>query len=218
MGAAAAAGFYVAMAGCGGDDTTAVATDGGSDATVDRFTGDAPQPTDATADRGLEQTGQACRAPSDCYGSFEAGAIKGAIVCIDKVTNGYCTHECLQDSDCCAAPGECRTGLKQVCSSFENAPAKYCFLSCESADIASAADAGVDAGVSDQDYCRLYASAEFGCRNSGGGGGANRRVCLPTGTAGDGGPGDGGRDADAADAPTDSSGDADAPSDAPADG
>jgi hypothetical protein len=84
---------------------------------------------------------------------------------------------------------------------------KYCFLSCEPADIAAAVDAGAtdagDAGISGDNYCTANASSEFGCRSTGGGS-QNKKACLPIGA-----PTDGGMDAsDASDA-------ADAPSDAP---
>jgi hypothetical protein len=147
--------------------------------------------------RGVEQAGQACTAATQCYpdkaaqDAGEAGAqldIKGAITCLDRVPNGYCTHECTQDSDCCAVPGECRTGIKQVCSPFTNdSTTKYCFLSCESADIQAGIAANVDAGGwdggdadggADNAYCYWYASVYATCRSSGGGK-ENRQVCIP---------------------------------------
>src|SRR5207247_2447366 len=137
---------------------------------------------------------------ADCYGGFDAQSLKGEVRCIDRVSNGYCTHLCTTDADCCAVSGECRTGLKQVCAPLESTGNKYCFLSCENKDIASATEAGAsDAGSDGTEYCHKNTSTEFGCRSTGGGG-ENRKVCLPTG----GGPGDGGADADAAsDASTD---------------
>lgn len=187
---------YVAFVGCGDEETpSSQTTDAGQESsTVDTY----KPPVDAALDsRSPEYTGSACKAPADCYGDIDAAALHGgAAVCIEKVTNGYCTHECQTDDDCCAVPGECRTGLKQVCASFENTDKKYCFLSCEEADIASATDAGAsDAGVLDggfdgNQYCVKNTSAEFGCRSTGGGSN-NRKACLPTGI-GDGGAGDGG--------------------------
>lgn len=60
--------------------------------------------------------------------------------------NGYCTHEYKDDSDCCAVTGECRTGIKQVCSPFTNTSTpKYCFLSCEEEDIRARIAANADA-------------------------------------------------------------------------
>ena len=136
--------------------------------------------------RGVEPAGQTCTAPSQCYGGVDggsdAGAIRGEITCLTKVTDGYCTHVCAQDSDCCAAPGECLSGVKEVCSPLENQGAQYCFLSCEDDDIrralAANADAGVDAGAGGDDYCRTFAGAATTCRSSGGGS-KNRKVCLP---------------------------------------
>src|SRR5690242_4439974 len=79
-----------------------------------------------------EQVGQPCATPSDCYpGLQEAGSLRGAVQCITKVPGGYCSHLCAQDSDCCAVPGECRSGFPEVCAPFENTSTMYCFLSCE---------------------------------------------------------------------------------------
>jgi hypothetical protein len=121
-------------------------------------------------------------------GGADGGALQGTVTCLTKVTNGYCTHTCTQDSECCAVPGECKTGVKQVCSPLENQPTQYCFLSCEDEDIAKAiaaqADAGyydggaVDAGNRADAYCQSYAGAETSCRSSGGGS-KNRKVCMP---------------------------------------
>lgn len=200
---AVALGTYVSMAGCGDDEVENMPLgDAGGDAALaaDTTSSDVQQQPDTNvtdtsvsdvtdAKRGSEQTGQACKVPNDCYTGFDAQALKGTAACIDTVTNGYCTHECTQDSDCCAVPGECRTGLKQVCAPFTNSTVKYCFLSCEPEDIANAADggdAGVDAGSSGSDYCSSQASTDFGCRASGGG--APRKVCLPKAAPGDGGP------------------------------
>lgn len=145
-------------------------------------------PADA-GPRGVEQAGQACTVAAQCYTSLDGGAVKGTVSCLTKVTNGYCTHTCNDDSDCCATPGECRTGIKQVCSPFTNdSTTKYCFLSCEDVDISTAiaasADAGywdgglIDGGSRDDEYCKSYASIYATCRSSGGGN-KNRKVCIP---------------------------------------
>lgn len=152
--------------------------------------------------RGIEQAGQACTSAAQCYpdkaaqDAGEAGAqldIKGTIYCETKIPNGYCTHECTADTDCCAVPGECRTAIKQVCSPFTNTDnPKYCFLSCEDEDINAAINANVDAGGWDggaaildgaptdlaNGYCYHYASIYATCRSSGGGS-QNRKVCIP---------------------------------------
>jgi hypothetical protein len=201
---------YVAVAGCGDDESTTPENDAGIDAFVpdtsapDTFVPDTAPPLDA---RSPEYTGSACTLATECYSDLDAATLKGLPACIDKVTNGYCTHTCEVDEDCCAVPGECRTGLKQTCASFTNSNVKYCFLSCEPADIAAAVDAGAtdagDGGVSGDGYCASNASSEFGCRSTGGGAG-NKKACLPVGA-----PNDGGLDAsDASDA-------SDAPADAP---
>ena len=157
---------------CGGSDGSSVTTAGAQD----------------SGPRGIEPAGQTCSAPSQCYpgvqvdGGADGGGILGAVTCLTKVTNGYCTHTCLADTDCCAAPGECLTGVKEVCSPLENQGAQYCFLGCEEDDIrratAANADAGVDAGASADAYCRAFAGASTTCRSSGGGN-KNRKVCLP---------------------------------------
>jgi hypothetical protein len=151
-----------------------------------------PAPPDA-GPRGVEPAGQACTAPSECYTQFDGGAeeagLQGDITCIDKIPNGYCTHECEDDTNCCAVPGECQTNVRQVCSPFTNvAVPKYCFLSCEDDDIARAiaahADAGyydggvVDGGTVADEFCRSFASIHATCRSSGGGS-ENRKVCIP---------------------------------------
>ena len=166
--------------------TVAIAC-GGSDASSPGSSGSADGGT-----RGLEQTGQECTLASDCYtdvaGGADGGALKGAVLCLDKVTNGYCTHLCTQDTDCCAVPGECKTGLVQVCAPFTSTGQNQCFLSCEEKDInaaiaAQAPNGGYDGGTVDggsreDSYCKAYASAAFGCRSTGGGKN-NRKVCLP---------------------------------------
>lgn len=168
---------------CGGSDT---GTSSGTSGT----TGDGG--TSDSGPRGPEQTGQECTTAATCYGGVaEAGAdgsaVRGEVVCLTKVTNGYCTHKCNDDSDCCAVPGECKTGLKQVCAPLENQPDKYCFLSCEDADVTAGIaaqsdggvfDAGPEAGTREDAYCHTYASSALNCRSTGGGKN-NRKVCLP---------------------------------------
>ncbi len=136
-----------------------------------------------------EQTGQACTPASECYSNLDGAALKGGpAVCLDRITGGYCTHECTQDSDCCAIDGECRTKLKQLCAPFESTGKKYCFLSCEDADISAASTVLDAAAPSDPDaYCQAEVFPDFGCRSTGGGA-ENRKVCVPGGAAPDGGP------------------------------
>jgi hypothetical protein len=121
---------------------------------------------------GGEQTGQSCTSVAQCFPDTHDAALQGGpAVCLDNVTGGYCTHICTTDADCCAVPGECRTGYPQVCSPFESTNMKYCFLSCESVP--------GDAGVTDANaFCGAYAHAGFGCRSTGGGS-QNRKVCMP---------------------------------------
>jgi hypothetical protein len=119
-----------------------------------------------------EQAGQACTAPEQCYpDTHDAGLQGGAAVCLDRVPGGYCTHVCGMNTDCCAVPGECRTSYPQVCSPFESAADKYCFLSCDDSVLG-------DAGIPDGDsFCAKYAWAGFKCRASGGGN--PHKVCTP---------------------------------------
>jgi hypothetical protein len=152
-----------------------------------------PEPVPDAGPRGVEPAGQACTVASECYEQFDGGAeeagLKGDITCLDRVPNGYCTHTCENDEDCCAVPGECLTNVKQVCSPFTNdSTTKYCFLSCEDDDIRRAiaehADAGYydggvgDGGAVEDEFCRSYASVHATCRSSGGGN-QNRKVCIP---------------------------------------
>lgn len=120
-----------------------------------------------------EQTGQSCTSAAQCFPDIPDGGLKGGgPVCIDRVTGGYCTHTCTTDADCCAVPGECKTGYPQVCSPFESTnKIMYCFLSCEELPN----DAGVTSGDA---FCTTYAHKAFGCRSSGGGP-ENRKVCVP---------------------------------------
>ena len=121
---------------------------------------------------GPTNTGQACQVPADCYPGLDQASLQGEVECLTRVSNGYCTHHCTQDLDCCAVPGECPNGFPQVCSPFESGDELTCFLSCEEVDI-------VNAGFSDATaFCQANANAAFSCRSSGGGS-KNRKVCVP---------------------------------------
>ncbi len=148
---AAAAAFLIP--GCGDDDD-----DGGTPA--------------GTGGSRPEGTGAFCEAPSDCFPDVAEGEIDGEILCLDRVEDGYCTHECEVDDDCCAAEGECEEGLHQVCSPFESTGERMCFVSCEPEDLDAAGED--DEGT----YCQKRASPDFICRSSGGGS-ENRKVCVP---------------------------------------
>lgn len=163
---------------------------GGSDDEVSSGSSDAGTATVSDAGpRGVEPAGQACTGATQCYPALDGGSVTGTVTCLDRVPNGYCTHTCTKDSDCCATPGECRTGVKQVCAPYTNdSSTKYCFLSCEAADIATGiaanADAGyydggaTEAGAADTAYCQSYAASSASCRSTGGGK-ENRKVCVP---------------------------------------
>ena len=137
--------------------------------------------------RGYENAGQECAAPGDCYPDIDHADLAGAVQCMDRVENGYCTHNCGTDSDCCAVDGECDTDLAQVCAPFESTNQYYCLLSCEDADVAAGQrlaandDYTPPPGSDDAtEFCRRWAGIEFGCRSTGGGR-DNRKVCMPIG-------------------------------------
>jgi hypothetical protein len=121
-----------------------------------------------------DETGQSCtptpEAPAGaCFENLQE-TIKGTPVCLTRVPDGYCTHTCQTDSDCCAVKGECKDGLPQVCAPFESTGGKYCLLSCEASIVSK--------DVDDNAYCQENANAAFNCRSTGGGN-ENRKVCVP---------------------------------------
>jgi hypothetical protein len=121
-----------------------------------------------------EQAGTPCSVPDDCYPDVQDKTkIMGQVVCLTQYPNGYCTHRCTVDTDCCAVSGECRTGFKQVCSSFENQPDLYCLVSCADADIAASPNEGTTDPTA---YCQKFAGSTLTCRSSGGGS-LNRKFC-----------------------------------------
>jgi hypothetical protein len=122
---------------------------------------------------GPTATGQACESVDQCYPAVKKGDLLGDAVCLDRVAGGYCTHRCAQDSDCCAAAGECAGNHAEVCGPFESAGEMYCFLSCEDAELAKTTLTDADV------YCQSYAGAAFHCRSTGGGS-KNRKVCTPS--------------------------------------
>ena len=111
------------------------------------------------------ETGEICEVVDDCYqGNVDREGLSGAVVCLDRVPDGYCTHECETDDDCCAADGECDDDSPpQVCAPFESENRKMCFLSCEDE---------VDS------YCTDNLSEDFNCSSTGGGN-QNRKICSP---------------------------------------
>jgi hypothetical protein len=119
----------------------------------------------------VELTGSECTKVEECFPGVDQTKLKGTATCLTKVTSGYCTHTCTADTDCCAVAGECKTNTKQVCAPFESTAQKYCFLSCETADLPQGT---TDANV----YCQQFANRTFGCRSTGGGA-MNRKICAP---------------------------------------
>lgn len=112
---------------------------------------------------------------SDCYpGVPDAGALSGQVMCL-PLQNGYCSHTCAMDTDCCAIAGECAAGIKEVCAPLESNAATYCFVSCETADIGNAADGGA---ADPNAFCKRVTGKDFTCRSTGGGV-ANKKFCGP---------------------------------------
>ena len=120
-------------------------------------------------------TGMSCSNAQQCYpGVADAGLLYSAPVCMAQFTNGYCTHHCAVDADCCSVAGECPNSYPEVCGPFESTGEMYCFLSCEDADVRAAGWNDASA------YCQTYANSTFICRSTGGGS-SNRKVCVPNG-------------------------------------
>ena len=119
-------------------------------------------------------TGHACAQASDCYPGLDAGALSGQVTCL-SLPGGYCSHTCTMDSDCCAVPGECPNGIKEVCAPLESNAQLYCFVSCGAADIGTTGDGGTADTTA---YCQRNAGATFTCRSTGGGT-SNRKFCGP---------------------------------------
>jgi hypothetical protein len=110
--------------------------------------------------------------PSDCYSGLDAGALSGQVVCL-ALHAGYCSHTCTADTDCCKVAGECPGGIKEICAPLQSNAQTYCFVSCETADIAPTADGGADPTA----YCHSVAGSAATCRSTGGG--APRKFCAP---------------------------------------
>src|SRR5687768_10143617 len=92
-----ASALWIAIAGCGDDDDSGVTPDAGADAN-EAATFDSSNQDVGTDSRSPEFTGSACKVPTDCYGGLDAASLKGQARCIDRVTNGYCTHTCTTDA------------------------------------------------------------------------------------------------------------------------
>jgi hypothetical protein len=120
------------------------------------------------------QTGQSCTQSSQCYATLDAAALHGTVTCLTQLQNGYCTHTCTADTDCCAVPGECPANLAETCAPLSSAPTTYCFVSCEANDIAAS-----NSGITDPNaYCQHFAGSTFNCHSTGGGS-ANKKFCGP---------------------------------------
>jgi hypothetical protein len=121
-------------------------------------------------DEDLDDVGQPCESAEDCYPDLEDHSVlSGDVVCLDEVPDGYCTHYCEDDADCCAVEGECDEDLdlEYVCGPFQSTGEMYCFISCEGQEDGNA-------------YCQEWAHSEFICRSTGGGS-ENKQVCVPEG-------------------------------------
>ncbi len=114
------------------------------------------------------QTGTICVVAEDCYPGIDH-ALLGTVFCEDKFENGYCTHTCETDEDCCKYDEECAAGLAYVCTPLSEDKTKRCWISCEASDLGDADPAA---------HCLMFAGAGAGCRSSGGGS-DNRDICAP---------------------------------------
>jgi hypothetical protein len=123
--------------------------------------------------RPADNVGSTCTSAAACYPGIDRVKLAGEVQCLDRVDDGYCTHTCETDEDCCAVDGECKTDFDQVCSPFESAGTKMCFLGCEGRDVERW---NVDGD--ENEYCQRLVSPDFICRASGGGS-ENRKVCVP---------------------------------------
>src|SRR5215472_288737 len=83
------------------------------------------------------QTGSGCTTAAQCYPGLDAAALQGTVTCLTQLQNGYCSHTCQTNVNCCAVPGECPTGLKEVCSPLQSAGLTYCLVACDTASIAA---------------------------------------------------------------------------------
>jgi hypothetical protein len=108
-------------------------------------------------------TSSACTSAAQCYPGVDAGALQGTPACLTTVGNGYCTHTCSSNADCCSGPDHCAAeGIKEICGSFESSGATYCFVSCATADL--------PAGTTDASaFCARTVGGSASCRSSGGG-------------------------------------------------
>jgi hypothetical protein len=104
--------------------------------------------------------------------------LSGEVRCLSEVRDGYCTHVCTVDTDCCkeGVVGECKTDLTEVCAPFESTSGDMCFLSCES-DALRDANGAATPDADPQEYCQRAAGTDFECRASGGGN--PRKICMP---------------------------------------
>lgn len=131
---------------------------------------DDPPPPPPNGEGLSDQTGDTCATPDDCYPTVNHLDIQGEIQCLDRVEDGYCTHECTDDDDCCAVDGECAPDAPQVCGPFESTGLNLCFLSCEDEQVGSG---------DPTEYCQSF-HPDFICRSTGGGS-SNKKVCVPGG-------------------------------------
>src|ERR1051325_4987870 len=82
-----------AFVACGGDDDSGGGTGGAG----------------GTGGRPPEETGSVCKTNDQCFAGVAEGTLEGDPLCITRVRDGYCTHTCESDDNCCAVSGECKT-------------------------------------------------------------------------------------------------------------
>jgi hypothetical protein len=133
--------------------------------------GDDPPPPQDDGGGLSGNTGEQCEVNDDCFVEILANdPLPGDTQCLDRVEGGYCTHQCQSDADCCTVEGVCPVDTAHVCGPFESTGLLLCFISCEATDVGNK-----DA----DDYCDDF-NAGFICRSTGGGGN-NKKVCVPGG-------------------------------------
>jgi hypothetical protein len=115
-----------------------------------------------------QPTGSLCAEAADCYRDVDH-ALLGEVFCETQFEDGYCTHTCERDEDCCAFEGECMPGIAHVCTPLTNDHTKRCWVSCED-------EARLDADP--MAYCFTHAGPGTVCRSSGGGS-EKRSICGP---------------------------------------
>jgi len=128
VGALGCALWLVAASACGDDDggvkPDAATTDGGS-ADAGPSTG-GTMATGGIVPLGAGVAGKACKSSTDCAGATCASQITGSALLAATAPGGYCTGECMTDTDC-GSGGAC-------IGAFANVLRGQCFATCAADD------------------------------------------------------------------------------------